>query len=67
MKSGKTGAQLGDLIKKAIRDCELTFAEHEEIIALADADGVVDAQEQSQLKQLQELISNGTIKKVPNK
>ncbi len=64
MQTGDSGKQLSDLIKKAIDDCELTQTEHEEILVLASADGVVDSQEQALLGQLQELIANGTVKKV---
>ncbi len=64
MQSGESGSKLSELIKKAIDDCELTMAEHEEIIALASQDHVVDAQERALLAQLQELIANGTVKKI---
>ncbi len=65
MKSGKSGGKLADLIKKAISDLELTETEHQEILDLAHADGVIDSQEQKLLAQLQELLSNGTVKRVP--
>ena len=65
MKSGETGGKLADMIKKAIRDCELTTSEHDQILAIADRDGVIDSQEKNLLKQLQDLIANGTIKKIP--
>ncbi len=65
MGAGETGAKLNEMIKKAIRDCEVTTTEYNEILALADADGVVDSQEQGLLKQLQNLLDNGTIKRVP--
>ncbi len=64
MKSGETGGKLSDLIKKAISDCELTQAEHSEILALASEDHVIDSQERALLSQLQELIANGTVTKV---
>jgi len=64
MQSGESGGKLSDLIKKAIDDCELTAAEHEAILALASEDGVIDAQEQALLSQLQHLIANGTVTKV---
>jgi hypothetical protein len=64
MQSGESGRKLSELIKKAIDDCELTMAEHEEILALSSQDGVIDAQERALLAQLQELIANGTVKKV---
>ena len=65
MKSGETGGKLAEMIKKAIRDCELTTTEHNQILAIADEDGVIDSQEKNLLKQLQDLIANGTIKKIP--
>ena len=66
MKSGETGGKLSSMIKKAIDDGKLTNTEHAQILALADEDGVIDAQEKNQLRQLQEMLSNGTIKKVPD-
>ncbi len=65
MASGETGGKLNDLIKKAIRDCEVTTTEYNEILSLANADGVVDSQEQNLLKQLQNLMDNGTVKRTP--
>ena len=65
MKSGETGGRLAEMIKKAIRDCELTTSEHDQILAIADRDGVIDSQEKNLLRQLQDLIANGTIKKIP--
>jgi hypothetical protein len=65
MVSGETGGKLAEMIKKAIRDCELTTSEHNQILAIADGDLVIDSQEKNLLKQLQDLLSNGTIKKVP--
>jgi hypothetical protein len=65
MESGETGGKLAVMIKKAIRDCELTTSEHNQILAIADEDRVIDSQEKNLLKQLQDLLANGTIKKVP--
>ena len=64
MRSGETGGKLSELIKKAISDCEVTSSEYDQIFALANEDGVIDSQEKSLLSQLQELISNGTVKRV---
>ncbi len=64
MQSGESGSKLSELIKKAIDDSELTMAEHEEILTLASQDNVIDAQERALLAQLQELIANGTVKKI---
>ena len=65
MGTGETGRKLGDMIKKAISDCELTSSEYDEILALANEDGKIDSQEQALLKQLQELLANQTVKRVP--
>jgi hypothetical protein len=54
------------MIKKAIDDGQLTNSEYDRILALADADGVIDAQEKRLLSQLQEMLSNRTIKRVPH-
>lgn len=64
MQIGKSGANLADVIKKAIRDCEISSSEYDEIFAVANEDGIIDSQEQQLLKQLQQLIANGTIKRV---
>jgi tellurite resistance protein len=65
--SGETGGKLAEAIKKAIDDHEITNMEYERILALADADGIVDAQERKMLANLQEMMSNGTVKRVPDK
>jgi hypothetical protein len=66
MKSGATGAVLAEMIKKAIHDEKLTNSEYEKILALAEADHVIDPQEKKLLSQLQEMLSNKTIKRVPD-
>ncbi len=65
MKSGATGGELSEMIKKAISDGELTTKEYDEIMMVADQDMVIDSQEKNLLRQLQDLLANGTIKKVP--
>jgi len=64
--SGDTGGKLAELIKKAIDDHRLTNTEYERILALADADGIIDRQEKRLLAQLQDMLSDGTIKRVPD-
>ena len=64
MRDTEPGRRLGELIKKAITDCELTHSEHQQIIALAHSDHVIDEQERQLLAQLQQMIANGTVKKV---
>ena len=64
MLNAEPGRKLGELISKAIKDLELTTSEHQQIVALAHADGTIDPQERQLLGQLQEMIANGTVKKV---
>jgi tellurite resistance protein len=63
--SGETGGKLSELIKQAIDDHELSNTEYERILALADADGVIDPQERGLLALLQDMLSDGSIKKIP--
>ena len=62
--SGETGGKLAEMIKKAIKDGKLTNAEYDQIMMLADADGVIDAQEKRLLTQLQELLANKSVVRV---
>jgi hypothetical protein len=64
--SGDTGGKLSERIKRAIDDGKLTNKEYEEILAIADADGVIDSQERRLLAQLQEMLSNETVVRVPD-
>lgn len=66
MVSGETGENLSRMIKAAIRDLKVTNTEYEKIMAEAEADGVIDSQEQALLRQLHDLIANGTIERVPD-
>ena len=65
MRSGETGKNLAEMIKKAIDDGKITNSEFQEILAMAGKDMVVDSQEQRLLGQLHALIQNGTIDRVP--
>ncbi|MFH0975029.1 MAG: hypothetical protein V1874_04515 [Spirochaetota bacterium] len=58
------GKELKDVIKKAIDDQQVTQAEYEEIIRLSQEDGVIDKIEKALLKELMDMISNKTIKRV---
>lgn len=64
MQSGESGEKLAEMIKKAIRDLEVTDTEFEQIMAIANEDGHVDSQEQALMSQLHAMLANGTIKKV---
>jgi hypothetical protein len=65
MKSGKSGGKLAERIKKAIADLELTHTEYQEILDQVYEDHHVDSQERQLLAHLQQLIENGTVKRVP--
>ena len=64
MPDAEAGRKLGELISKAIADCEITHAEHQAIVALAHADDHIDTHERQLLSQLQAMIADGTVKKV---
>ena len=64
--SGETGGRLGAMIKKAIRDGKLTNREYDQIMVMADSDQFIDAQEKNLLTQLQELLTNKTVVRVPD-
>jgi tellurite resistance protein len=64
--SGESGGKLAEMICKAIEDHQLTHMEYERILALADADGVVDPQEKRLLAQLQDMLSDGSVKRIPD-
>ena len=60
----KSAVKLQEMIKKAIEDEKITPQEREQIMMLADEDGVIDSQERALLSQLQDMIENGTVKLV---
>ena len=55
----KSGKKLEEIIKKAIEDHVITTSEYEEIIAMANEDGVIDAHERVLLQQLNDMIATG--------
>jgi DnaJ-domain-containing protein 1 len=57
--------KLEELILRAIDDLELTKSEYEEIMAQANADGKIDPDEAHLLTELQRLINEGVVKRVP--
>ncbi len=64
--SGETGGKLAERIKKAIEDGKLTNSEYEQILALAEADGTIDRQEKRLLTQLQEMLTDKSVVRVPD-
>jgi hypothetical protein len=65
MKPSKNAGKLSEMIKKAIEDHQITYSEYENILELADEDGHIDPQEKQLLFQLNEMIENKTLKRVP--
>ena len=65
---GKTeeSKKLGSLIVKAIDDLVVTASEYAEIMAQANADGQIDPDEAKLLSELQQLIEEGVVKRVPD-
>jgi len=52
------------VIEKAIQDHVITTSEYEEIMRVANKDGMVDNHEQQLLGKLQGLLENGTVNRV---
>jgi hypothetical protein len=64
MKLTKSGLELKEVIEKAIKNFVITNSEYEEIMRMANKDGVVDGHEQRLLSQLQTLPENGTLRRI---
>jgi hypothetical protein len=64
MKLTKSGLELKEVIEKAMKDHVITNSEYVEIMKVASNDGIVDDHEQRLLSQLQELLANGTLKRI---
>ncbi len=65
MSKHQAGHKLLAKVKHAMDDLEVTAAEYREIMDLAHQDGHIDAQERAILAQFNQMISDGTIKRVP--
>jgi len=64
MKLSKSGLELKEVIEKAMKDHVITNSEYDEIMKVANKDGMVDDHEQRLLSQLQGLLENGTVDRV---
>ena len=64
MKLTKSGLELKEVIEKVMKDHVITNNEYEEIMKVANKDGMVDDHEQRLLSQLQKLLENGTVTRV---
>jgi hypothetical protein len=63
-KPSKSASNLKELIKHAIQDMEVTPDEYNKIMDCAQDDSVIDKEEKTLLSQFQQMLSNGTIKRV---
>ncbi len=62
--TSKSAGKLNEMINTAIHDEKITPQEREQIMAIAEEDGIIDKQERALLSQLQDMIHNGTVKMV---
>jgi predicted RNA-binding protein len=65
MKLTKSGLELKEVIEKAMKDHVITNREYEDIMMAASNDGIADNHEQRLVGQLQGMLANGTLKKIP--
>ncbi|MBF0235983.1 MAG: hypothetical protein HQK65_23560 [Desulfamplus sp.] len=63
-KPSKSASNLKELINHAIQDLEVTPDEYNKIMDCAHDDGHIDKEEKALLSQFQQMLSNGTIKRV---
>ncbi|MFH1217161.1 MAG: hypothetical protein V1706_11735 [Pseudomonadota bacterium] len=63
-KPSQSATSLKALIHHAISDLEVTHSEYQEIMMMANDDGVIDKEERSLLAQFHEMISSGIVKRV---
>jgi len=63
-KPSKSASNLKEFINQAILDLEVTPDEYNKIMDCAHADGHIDKEEKALLSQFQQMLSNGTIKRV---
>ena len=62
--ASESARRLKELIEKAMEDPEITGKEYSEILAAAGEDRFEDSQEKALLGQFQEMIADGTIRRV---
>jgi len=64
MKASSSARRLAETINRAIEDHEITNAEYDEILHIANEDSVIDPEERALLSQLQEMIADKTVRRV---
>ncbi len=60
-----SGLKLAEAIKKAIEDHVITTNEYQEIMAVVDEDHHVDAHERKLLAELNSMIANKAVRRIP--
>ncbi len=65
MKLSSSAHTLRQVIEKAMEDHFITKSEYETIIHQATEDGHIDRQEQALLKELQDMITDRSVKIIP--
>ncbi len=66
MEQTEEAKKLEAIILRAIDDLELTTSEYDEIMTQANADGRIDPDEAHLLNELQRLIDDGVVRRVPD-
>jgi len=64
MKTSSGANILAVAINRAIEDHIITTSEYEEILRIANEDGVIDPEERALLSQLQEMIADRTVRRM---
>jgi hypothetical protein len=63
MKTSSSAKILAEAINRAIEDHIITTSEYEEILRIANEDGIIDPEERALLSQLQEMIADRTVRR----
>ncbi|MDD3990940.1 MAG: hypothetical protein RBR20_08475 [Desulfobacterales bacterium] len=63
-KPSQSASDLKELINHAMRDMEITPEEYNKIMDCANDDSHIDSEEKALLAQFQQMLANGTIKRV---
>lgn len=61
-KISHSAKEINDIIKRAIDKQEITPAEYEQILVIAERDGYIDNQEKAAIANLRDMIQDKTIK-----
>jgi hypothetical protein len=64
MKPSNSAQKLAETINRAIEDHKITNAEYEEILHIANEDGIIDPEERALLSLLQEMIADKSVRRV---